>query len=215
MFRNFIAQQFKRPSGWFGNFSSKIMIKGNRNKYEALIKEMDIQTNDKLLEIGYGPGLGIEMISKLCDSCTIHGVDFSKLMYNKTRSLNKLDIDNGKVVLQYGDFLNIPIAKNQYDKIFCLNVIYFWDDIEIPFEKTLTLLKSSGTFYIFMADANTLKEKKAPDSVFNKYSIEQVVETLNSVGFIGIEQNFNKGYYIKAKKSAGHAEDLNNLENLG
>jgi ubiquinone/menaquinone biosynthesis C-methylase UbiE len=214
MFRNFIAQQFKRPSGWFGNFSSKVMIKGNRIKYETLIKEMDIQPGDNLLEIGYGPGLGIQMISKLCESCTIHGVDFSKLMYNKARNLNKFNIDKGKMKLQYGDFLNIPIAKNQYDKIFCLNVIYFWNELNIPFEKTLSLLKTSGIFYIFMADANTLKEKKAPDSVFNKYSIEHVVETLKAAGFIGIEHNFNKGYYIKAKKTAGRTKDLNNLENL-
>jgi ubiquinone/menaquinone biosynthesis C-methylase UbiE len=202
MLRNFIGQQFKRPSGWFGNYSSKIMIKGNRNKYETMIKEMDIQSDDKLLEIGYGPGLGIEMISKLNESCTIHGVDFSKLMYDKARKFNKSNIEKGKVQLQYGDFLKIPIAENQYDKIFCLNVIYFWDELNLPFEKTLSLLKISSIFYIFMVDANTLNEKRAPDRVFNKYSIEQVVEALKSAGFIGIEYYFNKGYYIQAKKSA-------------
>jgi SAM-dependent methyltransferase len=213
MFRNFIARQFKRPSGWFGNFSSKIMIKGNRNKYETLIKEMDIQPYEKLLEIGYGPGLGIQMILELCESCIIHGVDFSKLMYTKANKLNKSNNDKGKVQLLYGDFLNIPIAKNQYDKIFCLNVIYFWDKLNKPFEKTLSLLKTGGIFYIYMADANTLIEKKAPDSVFNKYSVEQVVETLKSVGYIGIVHNFNKGYYIKANKSEVRAKDLNDLAN--
>ena len=153
------------------------------------------------------------MILELCESCTIHGVDFSKLMYNKANKLNKSNNDKGKVQLLYGDFLNIPIAKNQYDKIFCLNVIYFWDELNKPFEKTLSLLKTGGVFYIFMADANTLIEKKAPDSVFNKYSIEQVVETLKSVGYIGIEHNFNKGYYIKANKSEVRAKDLNDLAN--
>jgi SAM-dependent methyltransferase len=200
MFRNFIARQFKSPSGWFGNFSSKIMIKGNRNKYETLIKEMDIQSDDKLFEIGYGPGLGIHMINQLCESCTIHGVDFSKLMYKKASNYNKSIIDKGKVHLQYGDYLNITIAQNQYDKIFCLNVIYFWDELYKPFEKTLSLLKTNGVFYIYMVNADTLIEKKAPDSVFNKYSIEQVVGSLKSAGFTEIEHYFKKGYYIMAKK---------------
>jgi ubiquinone/menaquinone biosynthesis C-methylase UbiE len=208
MFRNFIGQQFKRPSGWFGRFSSRIMIKGNRNKYETLIKEMDIRPDDKLLEIGYGPGIGIDMISKLCKTCTIHGVDFSKLMYNEAKKFNKSSIEIGKVQLQYGDFLKLGIAEDQYDKIFCLNVIYFWDELKIPFEKTLSLLKTNGIFFIFMADANMLKEKKAPDSIFNKYSIEQAIEALKSAGFAGIEYHFNMGYYIKAKKWEGRSEEL-------
>jgi cyclopropane fatty-acyl-phospholipid synthase-like methyltransferase len=200
MFRNFIGGQFKRPSGWFGNFASKIMIKGNRNKYEILIKEMDIQSDDKLLEIGYGPGLGIHMITQLCESCNIHGVDFSKLMYKKASKYNKSNIETGKVQLQYGDFLNIFIAKNQYDKIFCLNVIYFWDELYKPFEKTLSLLKTNGVFFMYMADADTLNEKKAPDGIFNKYSIEQVVGSLKSAGFTTIEHYFKKGHYITATK---------------
>ena len=200
MFRNFIARQFKKPTGWFGNISSKIMIKGNRNKYDTLIKDMDLKTNDKLLEIGYGPGIGIHMIAQLCESCTIHGVDFSKLMYKKASNYNKSNIEKGKVHLQYGDYLNISIAQNTYDKIFCLNVIYFWDELYGPFEKTLSLLKTNGVFYIFMVNADTLVEKKAPDSVFNKYSIDQVVASLKSAGFSKIEHYFKNGYYIRAKK---------------
>jgi cyclopropane fatty-acyl-phospholipid synthase-like methyltransferase len=200
MFRNFIARQFKRPSGWFGYFSSKIMIKGNRNKYETLLKEMDIKPGDKLLEIGYGPGLGIHMITQLCESCTIDGVDFSKLMYKKANNYNKSTIDKGKVHLQYGDYLNIIIVQNQYDKIFCLNVIYFWDELDKPFEKTVSLLKPNGIFYIYMIDADFLIEKKAPNRIFNKYSIEQVVGSLKSAGFSKIEHYFEKGYYITARK---------------
>jgi hypothetical protein len=80
--------------------------------------------------------------------------------------------------LQYGDYLNISLAQNMYDKIFCLNVIYFWDELYDPFEKKLSLLKTNGVFYIYMVNADTLVEKKAPDSVFNKYSIDQVVASL-------------------------------------
>ena len=161
---------------------------------------MDIQFNDKLLEIGFGPGMGIQMISQLYESCTIHGVDFSKLMHQKASKLNKSDIDKNKVQLKYGDFLHIPIGQSQYDKIFCLNVIYFWDELSKPFEKSRSLLKTDGTFYIFMADVSTLIEKKAPDSVFKKYSIEKVVAALRSTGFTEIEHYSKKGHYIKAKK---------------
>jgi hypothetical protein len=82
--------------------------------------------------------------------------------------------------------------------VFCLNVVYFWSELNEPFKKILSLLKKGGSFYIYMADKDALK--KAPDSVFNKYSIEQVVESLKSARFSQVENYFDKGYYIKAKK---------------
>ena len=198
MFKNFIATQFKKPSGLFGIFSSNVMIKGNKPKYEKLIKDLDLQSGDKLLEIGYGPGVGINMIAKACTSCTIHGIDFSNLMYRRASKYNKQYLDNSTMLLQYGDFLKTPIISNAYDKIFCLNVVYFWNELQEPFKKVLSLLKAGGAFYIYMANRDALK--KAPDNVFNKYSIEQVVEALKSAGFGDVEYYSEKGFYIKAKK---------------
>jgi cyclopropane fatty-acyl-phospholipid synthase-like methyltransferase len=198
MFKNFIATQFKKPSGLFGIFSSNIMNKGNKAKYEKLIKDLALQPQDKLLEIGYGTGMGINMIARACSSCTIHGIDFSELMYRRARKYNKQYLDNNAMVLQYGDFLKTAVVSNEYDKIFCLNVVYFWNELQEPFKKVLSLLKAGGAFHIYMANRDALK--KAPDTVFNKYSIEQVIEVLKSVGFGNVEHYAEKGYYIKAKK---------------
>ena len=104
------------------------------------------------------------------------------------------------MLLQYGDFLKIGAADDEYGKVFCLNVVYFWDELSKPFKKVYELLKTTGSFYIYMADKTTLNRKKAPDSVFNKYSIEQVVAALNSAGFKNVEHYAEKGYYITARK---------------
>jgi len=200
MIQKFIASQFKKPTGLFGIFTSNMMVKNNQKNYDKIINDLDLQANDKLLEIGYGPGIGIQMIAELCPDCTIHGIDFSKLMYKRASKYNKPFIDNGRVQLQYGDFLKSLVLDNNYDKVFCLNVVYFWDELNNPFEKVLSLLKKGGAFHIYMADKNTLIEKKAPDSVFNKYSIEQVKETLKATGFENVEHHVEKGLYIKAKK---------------
>ena len=197
MLRKFIAWQFKKPTGLFGIFSSNIMIKGNMTRYDQMIKNLDVQSNHKLLEIGYGPGIGINMIAKKFPSSIIHGIDFSPLMYNRASRYNRLYIGD-KVRLQFGDFLKIHIDNNSYDKVFCLNVIYFWDNLMEPFEKIISILKYGGTFHIYMATKEMLK--RATDGVFNKYSIEQVVEALRLAGFAEVEHYFDKGYYIKANK---------------
>jgi ubiquinone/menaquinone biosynthesis C-methylase UbiE len=200
MLRKFIASQFKKPSVLFGSFASNIMMKNNQKNYDKLTKDLDIHTHEKLLEIGYGPGLGIEMVAKACSTCTVHGIDFSKLMYKQASKHNKSFIDSGIVQLQFGDFLKTPVISNNYDKIFCLNVIYFWNELKSPFEKVFSLLKEGGAFHIYMANRDALVKMKTPDSVFNKYSVEQVTEALKFIGFKDVEHYSEKGIYIKARK---------------
>jgi cyclopropane fatty-acyl-phospholipid synthase-like methyltransferase len=200
MLREFIASQFKKPTGLFGIFSSNLMVKNNQKNYDRLIRDLDLQAQDKVLEIGYGPGIGIQMIAERCPTCSIHGIDFSKLMYKRAGKYNKGYIYSGRVNLQHGDFLKVPIVHNEYNKIFCLNVVYFWNELIGPFEKVFSLLKKDGSFHIYMADKNTLIKMKSPDSVFNKYSIEQIEGALQAAGFTVVEHTEEKGHYIKARK---------------
>lgn len=200
MLPKFIASQFKKPRGLLGIFASNLMIKRNEKNYNRLIMDLDLQPHDKILEIGYGPGIGIGMAAKICPNCAIHGIDFSRLMYKRASNYNKQYIDEGRVRLHCGDFIGTTALDDDYDKAFCLNVIYFWDELKSPFEKLSSLLKKNGAFHIYMADKNTLVKMKAPDKVFNKYSMEQVVEALKSAGFENIEHHSEKGLHIKAKK---------------
>ena len=64
MIQKFIASQFKKPTGLFGIFTSNMMVKNNQKNYDNMIKDLDLQPHDKLLEIGYGPGIGIRMIAE-------------------------------------------------------------------------------------------------------------------------------------------------------
>ena len=130
-----IGEQLKKPKGIVGRFYiSKLMKKSNQIVYDAMLEQLELNQNDKIFEIGYGNGLGVNMIATNFD-CLIEGVDFSKLMYNEARKRNKEHIENKKVKLYYGDFLKYNLPENCYDKIYCLNVVYFWDDLKIPFSK--------------------------------------------------------------------------------
>jgi SAM-dependent methyltransferase len=200
MIRRIIASQFKKPSGLFGVFISNLMIRGNRRNYYILVKDLNVHTNDKILEIGYGPGFGINLIAEKCESCIIHGIDFSKLMYKRASERNKKYIDDKKVKLFVGDFLKDKIDGDNYDKVFCVNVVYFWDELQQPFERIRSLLKKGGLFCFYMAHKDFLIKKKSPDEIFNKYSIEQIVAAIKLAGFSKVEYYFENGYYVKSER---------------
>jgi cyclopropane fatty-acyl-phospholipid synthase-like methyltransferase len=196
-----IGMQFKKPTGIPGKIISDLMIIGNRPAYETMIKDLEIRPNDKILEIGYGPGVGIDIISKRFETCDIYGIDFSELMYRRAAKRNKKVIEKNRVHLLLGDFVDTKIGMISFDKIFCINVVYFWNNLQKPFERVRSLLKDDGIFCFYMEkkdDLNKLKFTK--DEIFNKYSIEQISAALESAGFKEVDYHFNRGYFIKAKK---------------
>jgi len=200
LFNRLIARHFRRPSGLLGRFTASIMEKGNRSNYERLLKELDPEPSQKILEIGYGPGVGIELLLSARPNSMIHGIDFSKLMYRHANKRNKDAIRLGKVRLFYGDFLTAPMSAGSFDVIFCINVLYFWNPLSVPFEKVRSLLAPNGCFLIYMAPKEFFIKRGAPDDIFNKYSIEQVEEALHKAGFQTVRSAYEKGYYIKAMK---------------
>lgn len=194
-----LGKQLRKPSGLFGRLVSKMMDMRNREFYEKAIIELDIKSGDKIFEIGYGPGLGINIIANNTIDCTISGVDYSDLMYKKATKRNKKFIDGGIVNLRYGDLLTVHFDNEKYDKIFCVNVIYFWSDLNKVFEKIFAMLNDGGMYCIFMTHKKEFEKPKFTKD-FCKYSIEKVESELTEAGFKSIEYKLDKGYYIKAKK---------------
>jgi SAM-dependent methyltransferase len=196
-----IGMQFRKPEGVLGYLVSNMIFIGNRSTYETMINDLAIHSDDKILEIGYGPGLGIYLISRRYEKCDIYGIDFSEMMYRRAAGRNKKFMKNNRVHLFLGDFNETEISVDGFDKIFCLNVVYFWNDLRKPFERVKSLLKDNGIFYFYMADKDELnRDRFTKNDVFNKYSIEHILEVLDAVGFKDVDYYFRKGYYIKAKK---------------
>jgi cyclopropane fatty-acyl-phospholipid synthase-like methyltransferase len=196
----FIANQFKKPTGFFGKIISKLMKKGNSYVYDKLIPALEINPKDHILEIGYGPGIGVDRILQHYD-CFVSGIDFSELMFKEASVRNRNHIENKKAELTYGDFLSSNLNPHQYDKIFCINVIYFWDTLDEPFRKVKSELKEGGIFCLYMAHRDDLNRLKfTSDDVFNKYTIDQVIQCLQSSGFKDISYEVDRGYIIKCRK---------------
>lgn len=201
-----IGNQLRKPTGFFGKIISKLMQKGNSSIYNKIILELEIKQGNKILEIGYGPGIGAERILNQYD-CFVSGIDFSELMYKEATKRNKKFIDSKKAEFYCGDFLSTPIHTNEFDRICCLNVVYFWDALNIPFTKIHSGLKTGGLFCMYMAHREDLNKMKfSKKEIFNKYSIEQVVDELKKSGFKAInyeletDYRFERGYFIKCRK---------------
>lgn len=194
-----LAKQLRMPSGFFGRIVAKMMEFRNRNSYKEIIRKLSPQKGEYILEIGYGPGLGIYQIAGSIPDCHIYGIDFSELMYSKASLRNKKFIEKGIVHLMHGDVLTHDMGKERFDKIFCVNVIYFWNDLNQAFTKIFNLLGEKGEFLIHMDHMDTIEKAKFLAD-FCKYPVEEVQRELKNAGFATIEYSFAGEYFISAKK---------------
>ncbi len=195
-----IADNLKRPEGLIGKLLANLLIKENRVQYDRLIQAMRLRGNEKLIEIGFGHGMGIK---KIVEKSPVHitGIDFSQTMLEMATKRNRKYIKQGRVNLHYGDILKFPLEEENYDIIYCLNVIYFWDDLVLPFTKIHNALKHGGRFCFTMAHRDHLIKSKVTNvPLFNKYSIETVEAELKKAGFVTIETDFNIEYLVQAVK---------------
>jgi SAM-dependent methyltransferase len=73
---------------------------------------LDIKPNDKVLEVGFGPGLGIELAAGLTSTGYVAGVDPSNEMIAQATARNEDAIKARRVDLRLGSAGSLPFEDN-------------------------------------------------------------------------------------------------------
>lgn len=168
-----IAAQLRRPHGQLAQYVGEQMNAGNRGLYEFMLGEVNISNGDDVLEIGYGNGHFYEEIFEKAPEAKISGLDFSEAMYNAATATNTHFIEAGKLNLHHGSSNQMPFNDNSFDKVFCLNVIYFWEKPEEHLKEVLRVLKPGSKFYAGVRTKESLLQIPFTKYGFNVYHPEE------------------------------------------
>ena len=203
--KNALARQFRKPEGVIGSIISRLMAVGNRGAYKRVMQIMNLRGDESIFEIGYGPGDGIRMILSSTD-CRYRGIDFSPLMHSRAAKRNRAYVECGRASFECGDFLDFKPGKAKYDRVFFINVIYFWKDIRKPFRKISDMLSKGGLICFYMADGADLEKSGiTATDVFCKHPVAAVKKELMAAGFgkvkvISEKHSAFRGHFISAVK---------------
>lgn len=107
------------------------------------MKLSEIQPNETVLELGHGPGLGLQAAVQLLTGPggKLLGVDYSKYMHNMATERMQEHIASGKVTLYCCDVAAMPLEDNSVDKVFHCNCYYFWPDPKAAVSEILRVIK--------------------------------------------------------------------------
>jgi arsenite methyltransferase len=179
-----LAQQFRQPSGLLGRLIG-FLFRINREGIDWTINLLEIQPTDHVLEIGFGPGHGIQAAASRATQGRVAGVDFSQTMLEQATGRNAVAIDAGLVELCLGDATALLYPENTFHKAFATNVIYFWKDPLAYLRELHRVLKPGGRVALYViAKEDLLKFKLVIQTgVYQLYTGEDLVRLLTQAGF--------------------------------
>ncbi|WP_162628280.1 class I SAM-dependent methyltransferase [Arcticibacterium luteifluviistationis] len=146
--RNEIAAgQLRRPHGILAKRVGNVMNKTNRFIHDFTIQTLKLEDGERVLEIGFGNGKFFNDVFKVAKKLHVSGLECSSQMVKGAKRKNAETVKSGKLDLVCGDSGKMPFKDNTFDKIYCVNVIYFWDLPSIHLKEVLRVLKPGGKFY--------------------------------------------------------------------
>lgn len=172
-FSKIIAKQLRKPGGILAGKVGNEMNKTNGLLYDFTLDTMQLKDNEAVLEIGFGNGKFFDKIFSVAEGLTISGLDFSPEMVKEAIANNPTTTSAGKLDLQFGSSDRMPFADNSFDKVFCINVIYFWECPADHLKEIYRVLKPGGKFYTSVRTKETLASMPFADYGFNMYTKEE------------------------------------------
>jgi SAM-dependent methyltransferase len=141
-----VMAQFGNPTGLGGRAAGLVMANrgSNRKRNSWVVSLLDVQPDDRVLEIGFGPGLAILELSRIAHEGYVCGIDHSDLMVRQARKRNAAGVRRGVVDLRLGSVDALPAFGAPFDKILAVNAHLFWGEPDGRLEQLRRLLRPAG-----------------------------------------------------------------------
>ena len=123
-----LMQMFGRPKGLLGRLGGIILARTKRDFTQWVIPLLKVQSDSKVLEVGFGPGVAIQILAATASTGSVAGVDYSQEMVEQATTRNAKAIAAGIVQLHYGSVEKLPFTDDTFNKALAINSMQVWSD---------------------------------------------------------------------------------------
>lgn len=178
-----MAAQLRKPHGMMARKVGERMNAANRSLYEGAWNALELLDGMSVLEIGFGNGLFFRDLSRQANGLKVNGLDLSKEMVDQATARNADLIASGALSLEQGPSDRMPFVDASFDRIFCINVVYFWDDPAPHLCEVRRVLKSGGTFTAILRRRSSMEKLPFAPFGFTMYEQADWEGVLRANGF--------------------------------
>jgi ubiquinone/menaquinone biosynthesis C-methylase UbiE len=118
--------------------------RSNRERNIWAVALLDVRPTDRVLEIGFGPGLAIAELAHRTTEGRVYGIDHSTVMVHWASQRNRATIRAHRVELVHGCVDRLPAFGEPLDAILAVNTLGFWPDPAQRLDDLRRLLRPGG-----------------------------------------------------------------------
>jgi len=144
LLRGLLMRAFGRPQGLLGRIGGMMMARGNRDCAAWVVRQLAIGAEDSVLEVGFGPGVGIAFAAEAAVRGRVAGVDPSPEMLAQAKARNAETIASGRVDLHLGTAERLPFPDSGFDRAFAINSLQIWPDAAAGLREIRRVLRRGG-----------------------------------------------------------------------
>jgi SAM-dependent methyltransferase len=142
----YLVRQARHPRGVVGwaNGWMFALRPSNRQRNIWAVSLLDVQPTDRILEIGFGPGLAIAEFADRATQGHVFGIDHSQAMVRHAARRNAAAVRAGRVHLMHACVEQLPSFGDPLDAILAVNSLGFWPDPVERLHELRRLLRPAG-----------------------------------------------------------------------
>src|SRR5215469_2563542 len=144
LMRSILMRAFGRPQGILGRLGGAIMARMNDDCGTWVIDLLKVTPNDRVLEVGFGPGVVIQRLVKRGVAGHVAGIDLSREMVEQARSRNGAAVQHGRVKLRRGSVESLPFNDGSFDKALAINSMQVWPNAAAGLRELRQVMKAGG-----------------------------------------------------------------------
>lgn len=178
-----LLDKFAQPSGLIGRLAGRIMAKSDADD-RWIAELLQVQEDDRVLDVGCGPGVSVSLIADQATSGLVVGVDPSVEMLDQAAMRSEAAVQMGRVALRRGEVSALPYPDGSFTKACAIHSLYFWPSLDGGLREVHRVLAPDSLVVL------AVRMRRDEAGVFepSRYGltdtqIDEVIAALNAVGF--------------------------------
>jgi SAM-dependent methyltransferase len=122
------GEHFDYPRGIGGRIALSLMARMNGPVNRWTVELLDVGPDDRVLDVGCGPGMAVEEAARRAVRGQVVGVDQSELAVRRARRRNRRDIREGRVEVRVAQGEGLPFPAGAFTRACSINGVGLRDE---------------------------------------------------------------------------------------
>jgi ubiquinone/menaquinone biosynthesis C-methylase UbiE len=139
-----MARLLGKPEGEAGRAVGERLNRVNADITAAVYQHLQLRPSDHVLEIGFGNGRLLPALLAHAHDLSYVGIDIAETMVTEAIAFNAELVAGGIASFRLASAEAIPCPDQSFDRVFAVNVIYFWPDPVRALSEMRRVLRPGG-----------------------------------------------------------------------